>query len=271
MIIILTAYDIHFFLAFYFSLLQSGDLFTLLDEVYGSDTGASLENCTTPSTTTESSEREEKDAACPAQSPHPVVGASPTQLDSLNELIKSEHFYVKYAPSSAEDSSSSSGCSSDEDEVSPNEEVQESSPSAMPVKEEFLSLTDDCFSFAENMMLFESLMKECLSNDEGTTTSEELPDSVIMKNDESCDMPAQESKTTSLIPTNRKRTSEDENVEIVNKLPKTGSITDSGSDSGIHSDYSNPSSPYQEQSLLQFNDMNPVDDILFPELFPCLI
>lgn len=114
-------------------------------------------------------------------------------------------------------------------------------------------------------------MKECLSNDEGMTTSEELPDSVLMKNDESCDMPAQESETTSLIPTNRKRTSEDENVEIVNKLPKTGSITDSGSDSGIHSDYSNPSSPYQEQSLLQFNDMNPVDDILFPELFPCLI
>lgn len=252
--------------------MQSGDLFTLLDEVYGSDAGASLDNCTTPSTTTtESSEREEENAACPVQSPHPMVGTSPTQLDSLNELIKSEHFYVKYAPSSAEDSSSSSGCSSDEDEVSPNEEVQESSPSATPVKEEFLSLTDDCFSFAENMMLFENLMKECLSNGEGTTTSEELPDSVLMKKDESGDVPAQERKTTLLIPTNRKRTSEDENVETANKLPKTGSITDSGSDSGIHSDSGNPNSPYQEQSLLQFNDMNPVDDILFPELFPCLI
>lgn len=201
-----------------------------------------------------------------------MVGASPTELDSLNELIKSEHFYVKHAPSSAGESSSSSDCSSDEDETYPNEEVQESSPSAMPVKEEeeVLSLTDDCFSFEENMTLFEKLMKECLSNDEGTT-SEELPDSVLMKNDKSHDMPAQEAKTSTLIPTNRKRTAENENAEIVNKLPKAGGITDSGSESGIHSDYSNPGSPYQEQLLLQFNDMNPVDDILFPELFPCLI
>lgn len=207
-----------------------------------------------------------------------MVGTSPTQLDSLNELIKSEHFYVKYAPSSTTDISSSSGCGSDVDEVClKEEEVQDSSSeSLLPLKEESLSLTDDCFSFGENdMTLLQKFMKECLNSEE-ETISEESPELPCSKDDKTSDrdvssIPTEETKTPKPIPAKRKRTSDDEVPEIINKLPKTDNISDSGSDSGVLSDYSNPNSPYQSQLLLQFNDMNPVDDILFPELFPCLI
>lgn len=202
-----------------------------------------------------------------------MVGSSPTELDSLNELIKSEHFYVKYPPSSAEDGSNG-------EKVCHTEEgVQEPSPTVVPGEEAGsidtpLSLTDDYFSFEENdMSLLQTFMKECLSNNLEGTVSEEPVEFSSLKNNQTSDFANTEvAKTVSTpAPAARKRTSEEELPEPVSKLPKTVSVCDSGSESGIHSDYSNPNSPYQDQSLLQFDDMNPVDDILFPELFPCLI
>ncbi|XP_029651454.1 uncharacterized protein LOC115224724 isoform X2 [Octopus sinensis] len=240
-----------------------------------------------------------------------MVGTATTQLDSLNELIKSEHFYVKPSPSlsPASDSGPKSlmevcdilpcdaadeGVFVDEETIVPtvssNVVVPDISNIATQEYDDIKDIddiTDNCvdndnsssdsddgsYDF-DPLALLQDILQESVGSREGKETYDILQLADLEHLDTS-DLAEENNPITSLMLDTKLRKSCD-STESEMKIPMETTymdqFSDSASDSGINSEPSNPGSPYQDQLMtIPFNDMDPMDDCLLPEIFPCLV
>ncbi|XP_014786215.1 uncharacterized protein LOC106880675 isoform X2 [Octopus bimaculoides] len=234
-----------------------------------------------------------------------MVGTATTQLDSLDELIKSDHVYVKPSPSPspASDSGPKSlmevcdilPCDAADEGVFVDEEAIVSAVSSTVIVPDISNIAtqeyddikdndaitdnsssnidDDSYDF-DPLALLQDILQESVDSQEGKETNDILQLADLEQLDTS-DLAEENNPISSLMLDMKLRKSCD-STESEMKIPVETTymdqFSDSASDSGINSEPSNPGSPYQDQlTTIPFNDMDPMDDCMLPEIFPCLV
>ncbi|GAB1602285.1 hypothetical protein Ahia01_000507600 [Argonauta hians] len=262
---------------------EPSKLWGFLDEVCKSET----EDSESTSQSLSDSSPLGVDDLLPSEDSNPVVGATPTQLDTINELIKFEHFYVKPCLETLPASGDVHMTSMDDDDTTATPTLPPSSSNGSVkgvVVPDISDMAEDNSSSSSGsvdgdfdpLALLEDLLQESVSKRvEDPETNMQLVD---LEQFETCDMKPEdeeeEEEITSLI---GYTDSDSKKSQVPFETMTTGTFTtdqlsDSASDSGINSGSSNPGSPYQEQLMsIPFEDMDPMDDCLLPEIFPCLV
>lgn len=255
---------------------EPSKLWKFLDEVCNSES----ENTTSSQSVTDSS-CFGVDELLAKENPNSMVGSTTTQLDSLNELIKSEHFYVKpsRSPSPSESGPKSllEICDilpSDalDEGVFVDEETTINPAIVVPdiTNNNSNNSNEDSYDF-DPLALLQDILQESADNQEGKETNDILE----LADLEQINLAEENNLITSIAFDTKVRKSCD-SAESEMKIPfdttYMDQFSDSASDSGINSEPSDPGSPYQDQLMtIPFNEMDPMDDCLLPEIFPCLV
>lgn len=291
---------------FLFLSFQPSKLWKFLDEVCNSES----KNSTSSQSITDSSCFGAAELLA-KENPNSMVGTTATQLDSLNELIKSEHFYVKPSPSPASDSGAKSlmeicdilpcdavdeGVFVDEEAIVPTVSSTVIVPDISDIAAQEYddikdndAITDSCVNDNNDdnsssstdggydfdpFTLLQDILQESVDSQEGKETNEILQLEDLEKLNTS-DLAEGNNPISSIMLDTKLRKSCDpaeSEMQIPFETTYMDQFSDSASDSGINSEPSDPGSPYQDQLMtIPFNDMDPMDDCLLPEIFPCLV